>query len=77
MTTESRTTCSSTRTQTADFILREALALGIRVGTDGCDELVMVAPARVPSDVRRWFETELYKYKPEIIEVILSITKAT
>jgi hypothetical protein len=53
----------------AEFVLREALALGIRVGTDG-SELVMVAPMRVPRETRRWFETRLEEHRAEVIEVI-------
>jgi len=51
------------------FVLREALALGIRVGTDG-SELVMVAPMRVRRETRRWFETRLEEHRAEVIEVI-------
>ena len=53
----------------AEFVLREALALGIRVGTDG-SELVMVAPMRVPRETRRWFETRLEEHRAEVIEAI-------
>ena len=54
---------------TARFILDEAAALGIRVGTDG-NELLMVAPLRVPREARRWFETKLDEYKAEVIDFI-------
>jgi len=53
----------------AVFVLREAQALGIAVGTDGT-ELVMLAPMRVPREVRRQFERALDKYAAEIIAVI-------
>ena len=53
----------------AAFILREAQALGIRIGTDG-DELILVAPLRVPRDVRVWFETQLEEHRAEIIAII-------
>jgi hypothetical protein len=58
------------RIQFAELILREARAAGIAVGTDG-DEIVLLAPLKVPREVRCWFETALYNYKAEIIEVIL------
>jgi hypothetical protein len=53
----------------AAFILHAALELNIRVGTDGT-ELLMVAPARVPSDVRRWFEKKLDEFRAEVITII-------
>jgi hypothetical protein len=51
------------------FILDEATALGIRVGTDG-RELVMLAPLRVPRETRRWFEAALDQHRGEVIKVI-------
>jgi len=54
----------------AAFILREAAAAGIKVGTDG-DEIVMLAPMRVPGDVRRWFERKLYEYREAVIAIIV------
>jgi hypothetical protein len=57
------------RRDQAMCILCAAQTFNIHVGTDG-DSLVMVAPMRVPSDVRRWFENELHKYKAEAIEII-------
>jgi hypothetical protein len=59
----------ATRHKCAAFILREAQLMGIRVGTDG-NELVMIAPMRVPRETRLWFETKLYEYKAEIIDFI-------
>jgi hypothetical protein len=56
-------------TAAAMFILDEATALDIHVGTDG-SELVMLTPLRVPRDVRRWFEAELEKYRADVIEII-------
>jgi hypothetical protein len=56
-------------TAEALFILEEAAALGIHVGTDG-EDLLMIAPMRVPGDVRRWFETQLNEYRREIIAAI-------
>jgi hypothetical protein len=62
---------NATRGKCAAFILNEAAGLGIRVGASNDGEGVMAVPARVPREVRCWFEIELYKYKVEIIEVIL------
>jgi len=42
---------------------QQAAGLGIRVGASNDGEVFMVVPARVPREVRCWFETELYKYK--------------
>jgi hypothetical protein len=56
----------STRKQIAAFILREAAALGISVGTDGA-ELVMLAPLRISFTRRRIFEIALEEYRAEII----------
>jgi hypothetical protein len=60
----------SARAEVARFILREALALGIRVGTDG-EELVMLAPLRIPSTSRRTFETALENFRTEVIELVM------
>jgi len=62
---------SDFRKTAAAFILREAKALGIRVGTNG-DELVMIGPLRLPHDVRRSFEAALYEYKSEVIANIMA-----
>jgi hypothetical protein len=32
--------------------------------------LILVAPMRVPRDLRRWFETRLDELRAEVIEVI-------
>ena len=61
---------NATRGKCAAFILNEAAGLGIRVGASNDGEVFMVVPARVPREVRCWFETELYKYKAGIIAVI-------
>jgi len=55
----------------ATITLNKALALGIRVGAapDG-SELILVAPMRVPYDVRRWFEIWLNEFRAEVIAVI-------
>ena len=57
---------------TARFILDEARALDIRIGCalDGSDELIMVAPLKVPRDVRCWFETKLNEFREQIIDLI-------
>ena len=56
---------------TARFIPDEATALGIRVGCDADgSELILVAPMRVPYDVRRWFEIWLNEFRAEVIAVI-------
>jgi len=60
---------NATRGTCAAFILNEAAGLGIRVGTDG-NELVLLAPMRVPREVRRWFETKLDEFRAEIIDFI-------
>jgi len=44
--------------------------MGIRVGTDGIDDLVMLAPVQVPGDVRRFFERELWAHRRAIIDFI-------
>lgn len=59
------------REKAAAFILREALALGIRVGTDGTD-LVAIAPLRIPFACRRTFEDALEKYRAEVIAHIVA-----
>jgi hypothetical protein len=56
--------------RSATIILNEATALGICVGTDG-NELVMVAPLRVPYETRRALEIGLDKYRKEVIDLIL------
>jgi hypothetical protein len=55
--------------RSAAFILHEAQALGIRIGTNG-DDLILVAPLKVPRDVRRWFEKKLDEFRAEIISII-------
>ena len=59
------------RKQTAEFILREALAAGIRIGTDGT-EVVMLAPLKIPIASRRTFETAIHAHQDEIISLILA-----
>lgn len=56
-------------TAKAAFILDEATALGIHVGTDGT-ELVMLVPAKVPYETQKWFSTKLYEFREQIIDII-------
>jgi hypothetical protein len=58
------------REKAAAFILAEAAALGMAVGTNG-EELVMRAPLRVSFTVRRIFEDALENYRAEVIAHIL------
>jgi hypothetical protein len=60
---------SADATPAATAILTAALNRGIHVGTDG-DELVLLASARVPRGVRRWFEVWLNNFRDEVIAVI-------
>jgi hypothetical protein len=55
--------------EAAAFILREAAALGIRVGTDGT-EVVVLAPLRIPSACRRAIEDAISAQRREIIQHI-------
>jgi hypothetical protein len=59
-------------TLAATIILNKALELGIRVGAapDG-SELILVAPLRIPYDVRHWFEVWLDNFRDEAIDIIL------
>jgi hypothetical protein len=59
------------RAEAAAFLLREALALGIRVGTDGT-ELITITPLRIPPASRRTFEAALEKYRAEVIAHIMA-----
>lgn len=63
-------TTSDNKAHCAAFVLREALALNICVGTDG-NELVMLAPMRVSIETREWFYRQLYELKSEVIDIIL------
>jgi hypothetical protein len=60
---------SNPAARSATVILNEATALGIRVGTDG-SELVMVAPMRVRARRADGFETRLEEHRAEVIEFI-------
>jgi hypothetical protein len=55
----------------ARFILDEARALGIAVGTDGA-ELVIIAPMRIPRASRLTVEAAFQKHRAEIIAHILA-----
>ena len=59
----------ATRHKCAAFILRECLALNVRVGTNG-DAIVVIAPMRVPREVRRQLELALDEYREEVIDLI-------
>jgi hypothetical protein len=61
----------STRKQAAEFILREARAAGIRVGTDGTD-IVLLAPLKISWDSRRTFEVAVDAHRQEIIDLIMA-----
>ena len=69
---ERRTSAQANATLAATIILNKALELGIRVGAapDGSD-LILVAPLRVPRDVRRFFEIWLLdNFRDEVIDII-------
>lgn len=55
----------------AQFILREAAAAGIKVGTDGT-EVIMVAPLKMPWEFRRSFERAIEAHQAEIITLIMA-----
>ena len=59
----------ATRHKCAAFILRECLALNVRVGTDG-SELIMIAPVAMPRTTRLWFENKIVEYRADVIAVI-------
>jgi hypothetical protein len=58
------------RTEAARFILAEARKLGIRVGTNGTDDLVVLAPLRIPRATRDTFEKAVIEYEAELIEIV-------
>jgi hypothetical protein len=60
-----------TRIAEATFILREAAAAGIKVGTDGT-EVVMIAPLKMPHEFRRSFERAIETHQQEIIALIMA-----
>jgi hypothetical protein len=59
------------REAAAAFILAEATALGIALGTDG-SELVVITPGHLPLAVRRSFQAAAGDYCDEIIEHLLA-----
>jgi hypothetical protein len=63
------------RKEAAAFILREASAIGIRVGTDG-SEVIAAMPLKLPSDVRRAFERAIDQHRREIIDQIIRERRA-
>jgi len=70
-TTPTQPSTQANATLAATIILDTARALGIHVGCalDG-SELLMVAPLRVPREVRRWFEYWLDEFRDEVIGII-------
>jgi hypothetical protein len=58
--------------RSAALVLDAALALGIHVGVapDG-SEIVLLAPLKVPREVRKWFEHRIDEFRAEVIAVIL------
>jgi hypothetical protein len=68
-------TSASASKETAAFILREASALGIRVGTDGT-ELIAAIPLKLPTDIRHAFERAINQHRQEIIDQIVRENRA-
>ena len=60
-----------TAESTPAFILKEAAAAGIKVGTDG-SELIFYAPRGMPRESRRSFQDAIFKHYDEIIALILA-----
>jgi hypothetical protein len=58
------------RERAALFILREANALDLRIGTDGCD-LILAPPKGMPSDSYSSFKSAILAHVDEIIAIIL------
>jgi hypothetical protein len=58
-------------TAPAAFILEIAAELGIRIGTDGGEDLVALVPLRLSPEVKRSFERALAANKAEIISLIM------
>jgi len=57
------------RAEIAAFILREADALGMAVGTNGC---IVIAPAPgMPSTSCFSFQQAIIKHRDEIIDIVL------
>jgi hypothetical protein len=62
---------SRTRAEVAAFILREAAALGMAVGTDGCD-LIIAPPRHMPRESYFSFQRAIIAYRNEIIDLVLA-----
>jgi hypothetical protein len=60
-----------TKMAEAQFILREAAAAGLKIGTDGT-EVIMVAPLRMAWECRRSFERAIEAHQAEIIALIMA-----
>jgi hypothetical protein len=60
----------SARSEAARFILAESAALGIRVGTDGCD-LIIAPPRHMPRDSYFSFQRAILEHHDEVIEILL------
>jgi hypothetical protein len=56
---------------TAAFIVAEATALGIAIGTDR-DELVLIVPMSIPAATRRDFKEAVGNYADEIVAHLIS-----
>jgi hypothetical protein len=61
---------STPRQHAARFILAEARKLDIRVGTNGVDDLVVLAPLRIPRATRISFEDAVNEYRAELIDIV-------
>jgi hypothetical protein len=59
----------------AEFILdllNAALSFNIRVGAaPDASEMIVVYPPRLPREIARWFQHELYSRQHEIVDFIL------
>jgi hypothetical protein len=62
---------TSARIRIAELLLRDALVAGIRVGSNG-EDIILVAPLRVPCELRCQFEAAIEKYRSEVIAVIMA-----
>jgi len=64
---------TATRKQTAEFILREAQAAGLRVGTDG-EEIVLALPRvrDLPHESYFSFQRAILAHREEIIALIMA-----
>lgn len=58
------------RIAAARFILAEAQALGLRIGTNGCD-LILAPPRSMPSESYFSFQRAIIEHRAEIIKIIL------